>query len=83
MVKKCIDAGVDVNMKIEFVRDKMFMWTDERGFIEYEGVKTGEFAMESPLDLAILAKNPMVVELLTKAGAKNYAQLRKERLLSE
>ena len=83
VVKKCIDAGVDVNMKIEFVRDKMFMWTDERGFIEYEGVKTGEFVMESPLDLAILAKNPMVVELLTKAGAKNYAQLRKERLLSE
>ena len=81
LVKKCLDCGADVNIPIEFSRDKDVDWEcDSDGCpMFFKGFRDAEVIMRTPLDLSDVSCINVVRKLLKKAGAKNYFQIRNDR----
>ena len=81
LVKKCLECGADVNIPIEFSRDKDVDWEcDSDGYpVFFKGFRDAEIIMRTPLDLSDISCIDVVGKLLRKAGAKNYFQIRNDR----
>ena len=76
LVKKCIERGADVNISIDFSRDKEADWDyDDGGFPrEWKGFRDAQVIMRNPLDLALaISRRTDIEKLLRESGAKYWS----------
>ena len=71
LVRKCIERGADVNISIEFSRDKKADWDcDDEGFpCKWRGFKDAQVIMRNPLELSASSRGHGIRELLLASGA--------------
>lgn len=78
LVKRCIDAGANVNMPIEFSLDKYVASDDDGVTLEF---CDGLDVMRTPLDLSRRSRVDVVKTLLRKAGAKSFDSIYRDKIV--
>lgn len=78
LVKKCIERGANVNVSIDFSRDKEADWDyDDEGFPRgFKGFRDAQVIMRNPLALAEAISRRIDIEKLLRESGAQYRALR-------